>query len=153
MARLAANVANQPARSAASKWRSPGSLLGRPEGAKLSQAATHALVLPSMGVATGFHRRDLAHPQVRLAQRDAPRPGRDDQLLDRFVQQLGIRGVGDVLLLHGGVHVDTLQIALGNLPFTLRQSDGLLKQLLQAIGPHPLSPPAHARGMDRALVL
>ena len=57
MARFAANVANQPAHV----------------GAELSQTTAHALVLPSMGVTTGFHRRDpfeaqgmLAHPQVRL---------------------------------------------------------------------------------------
>jgi len=62
---LAANVADQSPRSAASKWRSPGSLLGRPEGAQLAQRSLHPLELPGVCVTTDLHRRDLTHPQVR----------------------------------------------------------------------------------------
>jgi len=119
---------------------------------QLPQLPTHPLELFGVRVTTRLHRRLLAHPHVRLPQRDAPILRRRAQLEDRPIQQLRVRGMGDVLLLHRRIDVDLTQFRLGQVLLLDRHGHRLLEQRFELLGPDPLTPLGHTGGMDRQLV-
>src|ERR1700719_1246751 len=91
---LAANVADDAAKSRAQEFELPPS----------------ALELVGMRIAPHHNGRAFGHAQITLAQLDALAFGHLDELLDRPVGEPRIGRMRNRLLLHGGVHHHALQI-------------------------------------------
>lgn len=121
---LAANVADDAAKSRAQEFELPPS----------------ALELVGMRIAPHHNGRAFGHAQITLAQLDALAFGRLDELLDRPVGEPRIGRMRNRLLLHGGVHHHALEIFALDRPRPMRHRKALLQQRGNLLLAQSLSP-------------
>jgi len=104
-------------------------------GLELAQFASHPFELPGVSITPRHHRCRLGFSAVRLPQRDPARSGCRHHFLNRLVQQLGIGGMCDVLLLHRGIDIHVPQLRQRNFFLPQRQSDGLPQEFCESSAP------------------
>ena len=97
------------------------------------------------------HRLPLAH--VVAPEPDAELPARGHDALARTVERARVRRESDVLLLHGRVDVDTLEVLLLRDLVPDRRRQRLHDHLLRARLSGTAAPAAHRRLVGRGLVL
>jgi hypothetical protein len=109
------------------------------DGALALECLAHALVLLGMGVAPSLAAQVAAFLGQGLLELDALVLGGSHQLSPRGLQHLGIRGVGDGLVLDGGVDDDGGQTGLGDELQGKGHIDRLLQQGLHTYFAHGLA--------------
>ena len=95
----------------------------------------------------------MATRWLTLAQADPGLACQADQLAPRCLIKPGIRRVGDILLHHGGIDGDPLEIIVFYHPGTLPGLDRLGQQPFHAFLADPVAPAGHRRGVNRQAVL
>ena len=118
------------------------------------QGLAHPLELAGMGIAPDLARQPRREPRVALAQRQARFLRERHQTLPTgLLVKPRIRGMGDCLLHHRGVHDHRLDAAFRDHPGPAARLDRLGQQPLDALLADPLTPPRQRRGVEREAVL
>jgi hypothetical protein len=122
---LAADIADQPAQSAAQD----------------AQFPAVAVELLGVGVTSRHHCRMLGDADIGLPQLHTVPAGQPIEAPDRRMQQLCVGREADVLGLHGGIDRDPFEILAARRPAGMRQAQALGQQQFQFVA-EPLPPMA-----------
>src|ERR1035438_10163296 len=122
-------------------------------GAQFAGAGPGPVHLARVGVATLLHYEPRAHSLVALLDLDAALPRHFHQAFPRPVVEPGIGRVANRLGLNGRVDVHPLDLCRRDHLHPHRRLDRLLEHRFRSGLTETVTPPRHARGIDRNLVL
>lgn len=117
------------------------------------QHLAHPLELPRMGIAPDLTRQTRREPRVTLAKRQVRSFSERHQTPTGLLVKPRIRGMGDCLFHHRGVHDHRLDAAFRDHPGPAARLDRLGQQPLDALLANPFTPPRQRRGAEREAVL
>ena len=117
------------------------------------QGLAHPLELPRMGIAPDLAGQTRREPRVTQAKRQVHFLSERHQTPTGLLIKPRIRGMGDCLLHHRGVHDHRLDTAFRDHSGPEARLDRLGQQPLDALLPDPLTPPRQRRGVEREAVL